>query len=149
MHVYLDLIADGCIGVRRSFAERSRLRGCSAGVPTGGKAPTTVGTRSLQSAGTYETQPNEPKLFPRADHFFFVGSFLRLVLARSRSCFSDIDSAIFLEGPFKLDFFCSPRLAASAAPAAFCCFFERAGILLYRFAPKGWLHMLAKGAERK
>ena len=82
----------------------------------------------------------------RVNYFFFVGSFLRLVLARSRSCFSDIDSAIFLEGPFKLDFFCSPRLAAKAAPAAFCCFFERAGIPLYRFAPEGWTH-LAKGDE--
>jgi hypothetical protein len=73
-------------------------------------------------------------------YFFFVGSFLRLVFARSRSCFSDIDSAIFFEGPFRLDFFCSPRLAAKAAPAAFCCFFERAGIPLYRFAPEGWSH---------
>jgi hypothetical protein len=81
--------------------------------------------------------------FPeRATYFFFVGSFLRLVFARSRSCFSDIDSAIFLEGPFKLDFFCSPRLAAKAAPAAFCCFFERAGIPLYRFAPEGWSHVV-------
>ena len=83
----------------------------------------------------------------RANYFFFVGNFLRLVLARSRSCFSDIDSAIFLEGPFKLDFFCSPRLAAKAAPAAFCCFFERAGIPLYRFTPEGWTH-LAQGDER-
>ena len=88
-----------------------------------------------------------PREFPvvdcrgQANYFFLVGSFLRLVLARSRSCFSDIDSAIFREGPFKLDFFCSPRLAAKAAPAAFCCFFERAGIPLYRFAPEGWTHL--------
>jgi hypothetical protein len=84
---------------------------------------------------------------PSASYFFFAGSFLRLVLARSRSCFSDIDSAIFLDGPFKLDFFCSPRLAAKAAPAAFCCFFERAGILLYRLGPEGWSHTLAKAGE--
>jgi hypothetical protein len=31
-----------------------------------------------------------------------------------------------------LDFFISPRLAASAAPAAICCFFDFAGILGYR-----------------
>jgi hypothetical protein len=30
------------------------------------------------------------------------------------------------------DFFISPRLAASAAPAAICCFFDFAGILGYR-----------------
>jgi hypothetical protein len=30
------------------------------------------------------------------------------------------------------DFLISPRLAARAAPAAFCCFFDFAGILGYR-----------------
>ena len=74
---------------------------------------------------------------------FFLGNFFRLVLARSRSCFSDIDSTICLDAPFKLDFFCSPRLAAKAAPAAICCFLERAGITLYRFAGGGWLHPVA------
>jgi hypothetical protein len=67
----------------------------------------------------------------RTAHFFFlVGSFFRLVFATSRSCFSDMDLAICLEAPFKLDFFRSPRFAAKAAPAAICCFFERAGIYL-------------------
>ena len=42
----------------------------------------------------------------------------------SLSCFSDIDSAIFFEAPLRLDFFRSPRLAARAAPAAICCFFD-------------------------
>ncbi len=75
-----------------------------------------------------------------AHFFFFVGSFFRLVFANSRSCFSDMDLAICLEAPFKLDFFRSPRFAAKAAPAAICCFFERAGIPLYRYMPRKWLH---------
>src|SRR3954469_25103989 len=61
--------------------------------------------------------------------FFFVGSFLRLVFAKSRSCFSLIDFAICLEAPLSEDFERSPRFAANAAPAAFCCFFDLAGIL--------------------
>jgi hypothetical protein len=68
------------------------------------------------------------------DYVFFVGSFLRLVFAKSLSCFSDMDSAISFDAPFRLDFGVSPRLAANAAPAAICCFFERAGIELDRFA---------------
>ena len=132
---------------RSSIFRRASGRDCAVVAPVSppaAKRPRPWGHGRYKAQGLEETFRSIG-----SDHFFFVGSFLRLVLARSRSCFSDIDSAIFLEGPFKLDFFCSPRLAASAAPAAFCCFFERAGILLYRFAPKGWLHMLAKGAERK
>jgi hypothetical protein len=34
--------------------------------------------------------------------FFFSGRFPRFVLAKSFNCFSDIDSAIFLEAPLKL-----------------------------------------------
>jgi hypothetical protein len=63
---------------------------------------------------------------------FFVGSLLRLVFAKSLSCFSDINSAIFFDAPFRLDLSRSPRCAASAAPAAICCFFDFAGILLNR-----------------
>jgi hypothetical protein len=90
-------------------------------------------------------QPGRPRWLPfraglRTVHFFLVGSFLRLVFARSRSCFSDMDLAICLEVPFKLDFFRSPRFAANAAPAAICCFFERAGIPLYRTAHYEWSH---------
>jgi hypothetical protein len=33
-----------------------------------------------------------------------------------------------LDAPFKLDLDFSPRLAANAAPAAICCFFDFAGI---------------------
>jgi hypothetical protein len=39
-----------------------------------------------------------------------------------------MDFAISLDAPFKLDFAFSPRLAANAAPAAICCFFDFAGI---------------------
>lgn len=60
--------------------------------------------------------------------FFWEGNFFRGVLARSWSSFSDIDSDICLEAPFSLDFELSPRFAESAAPAAICCFLERAGI---------------------
>ena len=63
---------------------------------------------------------------------FFVGSLLRLVFAKSLSCFSDIDSAIFFDAPLRLDLSRSPRVAANAAPAAICCFFDFAGILLNR-----------------
>jgi hypothetical protein len=48
------------------------------------------------------------------------------------SCFSLIDSAICLDAPLREDFFLSPRFAASAAPAAICCFFDFAGISNYR-----------------
>ena len=63
---------------------------------------------------------------------FFVGSLLRLVFAKSLSCFSDIDSAIFFDAPLRLDLSRSPCVAANAAPAAICCFFDFAGILLNR-----------------
>jgi hypothetical protein len=43
--------------------------------------------------------------------FFFVGSFLRFVFAKSRSCFSLIDFAICLEAPLSEDFERSPRFA--------------------------------------
>ena len=59
---------------------------------------------------------------------FLLGSFLRLVFAKSSSCFSDIDLAICLDAPRRDDFFCLPRFAASAAPAAICCFLDRAGM---------------------
>jgi hypothetical protein len=59
---------------------------------------------------------------------FFVGNFLRLVLAKSRSCFSLIDLTICLEAPCSDDLDRFPRLAARAAPAAICCLFDLAGI---------------------
>jgi hypothetical protein len=62
------------------------------------------------------------------DQVFLVGSFLCSVLAKSLSCCSDIDSAIFFEAPLRLDIGRLPCLAAKAAPAAICSFFDRAGI---------------------
>jgi hypothetical protein len=47
-----------------------------------------------------------------------------------------MDSTISFDAPFRLDFLRSPRLAASAAPAAICCFFDLAGILFNRRASK-------------
>ena len=59
---------------------------------------------------------------------FRVGNFLRLVLATRRSSALLIDLYIPLDAP-RSDFLERlPRLAASAAPAAICCFFDFAGI---------------------
>jgi hypothetical protein len=66
--------------------------------------------------------------FAGVSYPFLAGSFLRFVFAKSLSWSSDIDSAIFLEAPFRLDFWRSPRFAASAAPSDICCFFDSAGI---------------------
>ena len=63
-------------------------------------------------------------------HREFFGNFLRFVFAKSRSCFLLIDFAICLDAPLSDDFDRSPRFAASAAPAAICCFFDFAGIIL-------------------
>ena len=59
---------------------------------------------------------------------FRVGKFLRLVLATLRSSFRLIDLYMLLDAPRSDDFDRFPRLAASAAPAAICCFFDFAGI---------------------
>src|SRR6266446_271544 len=59
---------------------------------------------------------------------FRVGDFLRLVLATLRSSFRLIDLYMLLDAPRSDDFDRLPRLAASAAPAAICCFFDFAGI---------------------
>src|SRR5690606_27834156 len=64
---------------------------------------------------------------------FFSGRPLRLVSANSSSCFSLIDSYISFDAPFNSDFFVSPRLADSAAPAAFCWAFDVAGMAVLRF----------------
>jgi hypothetical protein len=74
-------------------------------------------------------------------HAFFVGSFFRLVLAKSLSCFSDMDLAISFDAPLRLDLLVSPRLAANAAPAAICCFFDFAGILPNRGAGDEWMYL--------
>lgn len=68
---------------------------------------------------------------------FFLGNFLRLVLAKSRNCFSLIELAICRDGPLSDDLERFPRLAASAAPAAICCFLDLAGMKnLSRLEPK-------------
>src|SRR5690606_19912239 len=61
---------------------------------------------------------------------FFSGRPLRLVSANSSSWSSLIDSYISREAPCSSDFLISPRLAASAAPAAFCCALDVAGMVL-------------------
>jgi hypothetical protein len=53
---------------------------------------------------------------------------LRVVFAMRRSSFSLIDLTMSREAPLRLDFDRSPRLAASAAPAAICCFLDFAGM---------------------
>ena len=65
--------------------------------------------------------------------YFFLatcsGLPLRLVEANSSSCFSLIDSYMLLDAPLSSLTGVSPRLAASAAPAAFCCAADFAGIV--------------------
>jgi hypothetical protein len=53
---------------------------------------------------------------------------LRLPFAMSLSCFSLIDFAMLRDAPLSELLDVSPRLAESAAPAAFCCAFDFAGI---------------------
>ena len=59
---------------------------------------------------------------------FRVGFPLRFVSAILRSSALLIDLYIPLEAPLSEDTLRFPRLAASAAPAAICCFFDFAGI---------------------
>jgi hypothetical protein len=53
---------------------------------------------------------------------------LRLVEANSSNCFSLIEAYILLDAPLSWLTGVSPRLAARAAPAAFCCALDFAGI---------------------
>ena len=81
------------------------------------------------------TSCSEPQRFFR----FVVGSFLRFVFANSRSCFSLIDLTICLDAPLSDFLERFPRFAASAAPAAICCFFDRAGIQMFRKPGAKWI----------
>jgi hypothetical protein len=57
-----------------------------------------------------------------------VGFPLRFVFAILRSSLLLIDFAIWRDAPLSDDLERFPRFAASAAPAAICCFFDFAGI---------------------
>jgi hypothetical protein len=57
-----------------------------------------------------------------------VGLPLRFVFAILRNSLSLIERAMLRDAPLRDDFERFPRLAASAAPAAICCFFDFAGI---------------------
>lgn len=59
---------------------------------------------------------------------FLVGLPFRLVFAILRSSALLIDLYMPLDAPLSEDFLLSPLLAANAAPAAICCFFDFAGI---------------------
>jgi hypothetical protein len=63
-----------------------------------------------------------------------VGFPLRFVFAILRSSLLLIDFAIWRDAPLSDDLDRLPRFAASAAPAAICCFFDFAGIQK-NFAP--------------
>jgi hypothetical protein len=62
---------------------------------------------------------------------FLVGLPFRLVFAILRSSALLIDSYMPLDAPLREDFLPSPLLAANAAPAAICCFFDFAGIQFF------------------
>ena len=64
-----------------------------------------------------------------------VGSFFRFALASRSSSFSLMEAAMLFDAPRSDDFDLSPRLAASAAPAAICCFLDFAGITPLRSRP--------------
>ena len=59
---------------------------------------------------------------------FFLGEDLRLVLVRLLSCRRLVDLNMRLDAPRSSDLVVRLRLAAKAAPAAFCCFFDFEGI---------------------
>ena len=69
---------------------------------------------------------------PKYEFYLFlrlrVGFPLRLVFAILRSSLSLIELAIWRDAPLSDDLERFPRFAASAAPAAICCFFDFAGI---------------------
>jgi hypothetical protein len=76
-----------------------------------------------------------------------VGRLLRLALAIRSSSGSLIDFTICREAPLSCDLGLSPRLAANAAPAAICCFFDFAGMRLPSFP--GWPHTRFRQNKRR
>ena len=83
----------------------------------------TLGTKKVQLASV---NSNDNWLFYL--FFFLVGFPLRFVLAILRSSALLIDLYMLREAPLSDDLDRLPRFAASAAPAAICCFFDFAGI---------------------
>jgi hypothetical protein len=82
---------------------------------------------------------------------FRVGFPLRFVFAILRSSALLIDLYMLREAPLSEDFERFPRLAASAAPAAICCFFDFAGIHK-QFASQlriGFVHAAAPLRQKK
>src|SRR2546421_3231548 len=77
-------------------------------------------------AGTDQQAVGSPN--PSHQSCFLRGNPLRFVFAKSTNCCSLIEFTIWRDAPLRLAFDRSPRLAASAAPAAICCFFDLAGI---------------------
>jgi hypothetical protein len=77
-------------------------------------------------------QLDDWRFFFEFDLLARVGSFLRFACAIFSSSFVLIELAMLFDAPRSelFDFF--PRFAASAAPAAICCFLDFAGILQFR-----------------
>src|SRR5690606_36307871 len=63
-----------------------------------------------------------------AQSSFFLGRFLRLVVARSSNSLLFIDFSMSFDAPLSLLLGMSPRFAARAAPAAFCWAWDFAGM---------------------
>ena len=64
---------------------------------------------------------------------------LRFVLAIFFNWPSLIELAMLFDAPRSPPFGFLPRFAASAAPAAICCFLDFAGIQIHRLSVHGWL----------
>src|SRR3546814_1740213 len=82
------------------------------------------------ASNAYSTGHARTSRPPAQDFDLCSGLPLRLVWAMRSSSSSLIDSYISFEGPFSSLFIFSPRLAASATPAACCCALDFAGMAM-------------------
>ena len=82
----------------------------------------------LLRVGDFRAVERDDDFFVR-DFAAFSGLPLRLVEANSSSCFSLIDLYMLRDAPLSLLGLVFPRLAESAAPAAFCCTADLAGMV--------------------
>ena len=82
----------------------------------------------LLRAGDFRAVERDADFFVR-DFATCSGLPLRLVEANSSSCFSLIDLYMLRDAPLSLLGLVLPRLAESAAPAAFCCAADLAGMV--------------------